>query len=215
MIIIHGSYRSRATRNIWLLEEIEIPWRLERVIQYYRPEAVENADGVIHTRSPQFLKRFSTGSIPVMQDGDFCLSESLAINLYLSKKYGGELRPKSSEDEAAWIQWALFGATSIEPPALAISTLSQSDSVADDKILAHERALYRPIKNLETVFAEHKWLTGTRFGVADINMAEIVRFASSRKNLFERFPLVKDWLARCQARPAFRRMWTLRNAEPA
>jgi len=56
---------------------------------------------------------------------------------------------------------------------------------------------------------------GGRFTVADINVAEIVRYAQAAPELFEKAPRVKAWLAACQARPAFKRMWAERDKEPA
>ena len=59
------------------------------------------------------------------------------------------------------------------------------------------------------------WLVGKRITVADINLAECVRYAQSAPELFEAAPNVKAWLAACHARPAFKSMWAKRDAEPA
>ena len=48
--------------------------------------------------------------IPTLKDGDFTLWESMAINLYLGKKYGDELYPDSLEDEARVWQWSFWAA---------------------------------------------------------------------------------------------------------
>jgi glutathione S-transferase len=85
MITIHGVYRSRGSRNIWLLEEIGRPWRLEPVIQAYRLADPAAPGAPRNTRSPDFLALNPQGAVPVMQDGDLVLSESLAINLYLAR----------------------------------------------------------------------------------------------------------------------------------
>ena len=52
-------------------------------------------------------------------------------------------------------------------------------------------------------------------GLADINMAEVVRYAQAHPPLMERFERVKRWLELCQSRPAFREMWRKRLDEPA
>ena len=59
------------------------------------------------------------------------------------------------------------------------------------------------------------FMVGDRFTVADINTAEIVRYASPAPELFEAAPRVKAWLGACQARPAFKTMWATRDKEPA
>jgi glutathione S-transferase len=43
----------------------------------------------------------------------------------------------------------------------------------------------------------------------------VVRYAQAAPGLFGGAPNVKTWLAACQARPAFRKMWAARDAEPA
>ena len=58
-------------------------------------------------------------------------------------------------------------------------------------------------------------IVGGRFTVADINTAEVVRYAMPAPELFEAAPRVTAWLAACHARPAFKAMWAKREAEPA
>jgi glutathione S-transferase len=56
---------------------------------------------------------------------------------------------------------------------------------------------------------------GGRFTVADINLAECLRYSQAHKPLIAAYPKTYAWLARCQARPAFQNMMATRNAEPA
>ena len=52
-------------------------------------------------KKPDFLAINPNGKVPGFADGNLNLFESLAINLYLAKKYGtGELYPTNLEDEA-------------------------------------------------------------------------------------------------------------------
>ncbi|WP_457661258.1 glutathione binding-like protein [Sinorhizobium medicae] len=55
---------------------------------------------------------------------------------------------------------------------------------------------------------------GGRFTVADLNLAEVFRYAMSQTTLFDSHPQVKSWLARCQSRPAFKAMMEERLKEP-
>ena len=95
-LTIYGCYRSRATRVIWLANELGLPFTHVPVIQAYRlPDP--NAAGVpLHTRSAEFLKVNPNGHIPSIDDDGFKLHESLAINLYLARKHGGPLAPKDA-----------------------------------------------------------------------------------------------------------------------
>jgi hypothetical protein len=60
------------------------------------------------------------GRIPAIDDNGFKLWESMAINLYLAKKHGSGLLPKTMEDEAQAIQWSFWVMTEVEKPALAV-----------------------------------------------------------------------------------------------
>ena len=78
---------------------------------------------------------------------------------------------------------------------------------------AHDRQI-RPLAALEAHLGAHSHMVGGRFTVADIHMAEIVRYAQPHKPLMERFARVNSWLDLCQARPAFKAMWAKRTEEP-
>lgn len=218
MITIHGVYRSRATRNIWLLEEVGQPWRLDPVIQGNRlPDP--HAPGVArNTLSPNFLALSPQGAVPVMEDGGFVLSESLAINLYLARTYGGDLGPRDPVEDALMQQWALYGATAVEPSALLLMYAHAQGRAATvegkAEIAELGEKLRRPLAVLEAHIAAHGHMVGGRFTVADINMAEIVRYAASDAQLMSAYPRLTAWLDHLHDRPAFQRMWSKRNAEP-
>jgi glutathione S-transferase len=93
MITIYGVLRSRASRNVWLAREAGIPFRHVPVIQVYRLPDPDAPGAPLHTRSPEFLRVNPNGRIPAMEDGGLVLAESLAINLYLAKRYGGTIGP--------------------------------------------------------------------------------------------------------------------------
>jgi glutathione S-transferase len=219
MLTIYGVYRSRATRPLWLAEEIGLTYALKPVIQAYRlPQA--DADGAaLSTQSPEFLAVNPMGSIPSMDDDGLVLHESLAITLYLAKKYGGELGPRDIAEDALMTQWGLFAATSIEPSALDLQKLLGSDKAdtEDGKAAAAALAkgLERPLDVLEGHLKENPHMVGGRFTAADIMVAEIIRYAQGYAPLFDARPALKAWLEACQGRAAFKAMWERRLQEPA
>lgn len=219
MITLYGMLRSRATRNIWLLEELKAPYTLKPVIQAYRLADPHAPDAPLNTLSPEFLKLSPAGAIPVMEEDGLLLTESLAINLYIARKFGGPLAPRDLREEAQMTQWALFGATWIESPALEITSTYGRDEAETEAgkalIAASVEKLARPLAVLEGHLATHSHMVGGRFTVADINMAEIVRYAQAHAPLMDRFGRVKSWLEHCQSRPVFKKMWAARLAEPA
>jgi len=219
MLKIYGVYRSRATRPLWLVEELGIPFEHVPIIQGYRVQEPMAPGARINTLSPEFLAINPMGSIPSMDDDGFVLHESLAITLYLARKYGGELGPKDINEEALMVQWSLFGATSIETPALKISSTigggKQDSEEGKTEIDVAARLLKRPFDVLEKHLAKNSHMVGGRFTVADINVAELVRYAQGHASLFDSRPALKAWIEACQARPGFKAMWDKRTAEPA
>lgn len=218
MLTIYGVYRSRASRNIWLAEELGIPFKSVPVTQHYRlPDALA-PDAPLNTRSPAFLKVNPNGHIPSIDDDGLVLHESLAINLYLARKHGGPVAAANVAEEGLLSMWSLWAATEVEPHAINIlyHRLGNPSGVKDPKVAdAAVEALKGPFGVLDKALEKSGWLVGDRFTVADINAAEIVRYAQAAPELFEAAPRVKAWLAACQARPAFKKMWADRDAEPA
>ncbi|WCR11628.1 glutathione S-transferase family protein [Paracoccus stylophorae] len=218
MLTIHGVTRSRASRIVWLCHEIGVPFRQVPVIQAYRLPDPFAADAPLNTRSPAFLKLSPAGAVPVIEDDGLVLSESMACTLYLARKYGPPFGPANPAEDGLMMQWTFHAVAGIETDALTLlflhgsgNTLSGSDAAAVAN--AAER-LVRPLRVVEDHLATHGHLVGGRFTVADINMAEVLRYAQGYHPLIERFPAILAWLADCQSRPAFRKMWQARLAEP-
>ncbi|WP_207102680.1 glutathione S-transferase family protein [Paracoccus shandongensis] len=218
MLTIHGVTRSRASRIIWLCHEIGLAFRQIPVIQAYRLADPDAPDAVLNTHSPAFLSLSPAGAIPVIEDDGLVLSESLAATLYLARKHGGAIGPADLAEDALMMQWSFYAATSIEPDALTILFLharSRLQSGEDQALVAHAaERLVRPLKVVEGHLSTRPYLVGDRFTVADINMAEVLRYAQGYGELMGQFPATMAWLEGCQSRPAFRQMWEARLAEP-
>lgn len=218
MITIHGVHRSRASRNIWLCHEMGLAFRHVPVIQAGRLADPLAPGAPLNTRSPEFLKVNPNGMIPAVEVDGMVLTESLAINLYLAKRSGGDLGPRTAGEEARMTEWALWAATGVEPHALNIlyhrvmKPEAERDAALAD---AGEAALRAPFAVLDAALAQDGFLVGGRFTVADLNTAEVVRYALPAPALFEAAPRVQAWLAACHARPAYQTMMEGRNAEPA
>jgi glutathione S-transferase len=216
MITIYGAARSRATRNIWFLKECGAEFRHVPVVQHYR---ADRAPGQMHTRSPEFLALSPEGAVPVMEHDGLVLAESLAINLSLAEVAGGDLGPRDRAEAARMTASGFHAATAIEPQAIRIlyAHMEGRADTAEGKaeIAAAAEALHRPLAVLEARIAAEGHPVGGRFTVADVNLAEVLRYAQGAPGLIEGFPAVAAWLRACQARPAYRAMWAMREAEPA
>ncbi len=218
MLKIYGLYRSRATRNIWLCDELGVPFTLVPVIQSDRAASPAAAGIPLNSKSPEFLKINPNGHIPSIDDDGLILHESLAINLYLAKKHGGPLAPANIAEDGQMTTWTAWALTEVEPRTIQIlynrvaKPVDQRDPKAADAAVA---ALKTPFAVLDKALAATGYVVGGRFTVVDINIAECVRYAAAAPELFEANPNVKAWLAKVQARPAYKAMMAKRELEPA
>jgi glutathione S-transferase len=218
MLTIYGVYRSRASRNIWLANELGIAFKHVPVIQQYRLTAAQAGDSPLHTRSPEFLKVNPNGHIPTIDDDGLVLHESLAINLYLARKHGGPLAPANPAEDGLVTMWSLWAATEVEPHSIQVlyHLAANRPEERDPKIAAAAiEALRAPFAVLDEALAATGHVVDGRFTVADINLAEVVRYAMPATALFDAAPRVKKWIAACHARPAFKTMMAKRETEPA
>lgn len=218
MLQIYGVTRSRASRIVWLCYELDLPFEQVAVVQAYRLPDPLAPDAPLNTLSPEFLALSPQGAIPVIRDGDLMLSESYACTLHLARSQGAPIGPQNASEDAQMQQWSLYAATAIESDALTVMKLhrpGQAQPGADQAALAAaSERLIRPLRVLEDRLSQHGYLVGDRFTVADLNMAEAIRYARGHDALFHDFPAVTAWLSTCQARPAFQHMWQDRLAEP-
>lgn len=116
-------------------------------------------------------------------------------------------------------QWAIYAMASVEPHSVVQNRYPKPGAPDAEAALAAceaaATALDRPFKVLDAHLKAEGHMVGGRFTVADINMAEVVRYAQGHPTLIGRYPAVEAWLKSCQDRPAFKAMWAKRTAEAA
>ena len=219
MLTIYGVYRSRASRNYWMAEELGIEFKSVPVIQARRVSNPLSPDAPLNTLSPEFLAVNPMAMVPAIKDGDLVLNESLAINLYLARKHGGPLAGKTVEEEGQISMWTMWAATEVEPYSVALVRIydhAQENSEAGKAgIAVASRTLKRPFDVLEQHLQNQDYIVGNRFTVADLNVAEVLRYAQTEAALFDSHPKVKAWIERCQSRDAYKAMQATRGNEPA
>jgi glutathione S-transferase len=219
MLTIYGVYCSRASRNYWMAEELGIPFKSVPVIQARLLADPLAADARLNTKSASFLAVNPMGLIPAIEDDGLVLAESLANNLYLARKHGGPLAGADVEEEGQMLAWTLWAATEVEPHTVKIVLTydNATENTPNGKavIEASVKSIERPLARLEKHLQTKDYVVGNRFTVADLNLAEVLRYAMSEGYLFEKHPRVKAWLARCHARPAFEAMMAGRRKEAA
>jgi glutathione S-transferase len=212
---IYGVLRSRATRPIWMARELGLAFEHVPVIQHYRLADAGAVDAPLNTQSPTFRAVNPNGLVPSIDDDGFVMHESMAITLYLARKHGGPLAPRDVREEGLMTMWTLWAATECEEPALRAMQNAAAVKTRDAAVYDAGVAALKPrFAVLEKALGEGGgYLVGGRFTVADLNVAEIVRYAQAAPELFAESPNVQGWIAACQSRPAFVAMMAERNAE--
>ena len=205
MIKLYGITQSRAFRPLWLLEELGLEY--EQVGLDYRGKALEAAD---------YRAINPNGRIPTLVDGDLVLWESMAIDLYLARKYGTEagLWPRTVEGEALAWQWSFWVMTEIEHPLLTVLMHSRvlPEAKRDAARASRNRGvLQAPFGVLDEALRDRDYLVEGRFTVADLNVAAVLSWCKPARVPLDAFPNLGAWLARCLARPARKRA---QNAAP-
>lgn len=207
-LTIYGTARSRTARVLWMAKELGLAF-----------EHVPLAMGDAALKQPPFLKINPAGRVPAIDDDGFVMAESLAINLYLARKYGDQatpsLAPASLEQEARIWQWSSWAMTDLEGP-LNLIHLHRSffpPEKRDSKIAETAEAhVQRPLAMLNSILAESAYLLGERFTVADLNAASVLSASRLSAISMTPFPHVADWAKRCQGRPAALAVQAMREA---
>ncbi len=198
MLKIYGTLSSRATRCLWMLEEMGQPYEL--VEKSAHPDDLQTAE---------YLRLNPNARIPTLVDGDLVVWESLAINLYLAQKYEGPMHSGSPEVQAQATQWSIWATLELETLAMdllhhraLLAELAREASHAErDELL-----LQKPLGVLNGALVGREYLLGNDFTVADLNLAAILRWAKVAGLDFSSVPEVERWLDVCFARPAYGRM---------
>ena len=205
-VTIYGVFRSRASRNIWLCNEMNLPFVHVPVIQAYRLPDNGAGHAGMTTQSPAFLALNPAGQIPILDDDGLVLTESLAINLYLAKKHGSALGPKDAAEDGLMTMWSFWAITEAEGHALKIlynRALRPEAERNEAEARASIEALRKPTAVLEGHLENREYLAGDRFTVADLNVASVYSYAKPAPEVFEKAPRVLAWLDAALARPAF------------
>ena len=193
MIKLYGVPMSRAFRSLWALEEIGVEYESVPV------------NFVGDSKKPQYLAINPNGRIPALVDGALALFESMAINLYLAKKYDGGLQPKALEDEARAVQWSFWGMTELEPHLLKMllnRVMLPEDQRDASEADAGEEALQAPLRVLDGALTDRSFLLGDAFSIADLNVASVLSWAIFVGLDLSGVARVKAWFDACLGRPA-------------
>ena len=204
-IRFYYSPMSSATRALWALEELGVPFEKVRV---------DISKG--EQKKPEFLAINPMGKVPAMVDGDAKLFESLGIILHLGDRYGVEknLWPKPGTSERAEaFTWSAWGTVTLLDAAAVYAMHTNGDlhfalppERRDREMAAHAKRTWETCMESTERRLEREFFVGTTFSLVDVANASPVMFGANIGKLpLEPYKNVEAWLKRCQARPAFSR----------
>ncbi|WP_458095053.1 glutathione S-transferase family protein [Roseomonas sp. WA12] len=210
MITLHHLNNSRSQRVLWLLEELEVPYEIRR---YERDPATMLAP-------PELRAVHPLGKAPVITEDGMVVAETGAIVEYVLARYGqGRLVPPEG-GPAFWQyrHWMHHAEGSAMPPlvmtlifgSLAKRVPAPMQAAAQGMAELLQKGIVDP--NLERLkdywneaLAETGWFAGPEMTAADVMMSFPLEAAAGRSPFGPGRPNPGAFLARIQARPAYRR----------
>jgi len=201
MIQIYGSPKSSSGRCFWALEEVGAKY--ERVPLNFQTK---------EHKSEKYLKLNPNGKVPTLVDGDFKIFESVAINNYLAEKHMPALLGSNLQERALVQQWTAWALSELQPPM--VRMLIQVFFVPADKrdasVMEKGKEEAVPLfKILDQHLANHKYMVGDEFTLADINVASVVHIYAMIQLDISECKNILRWLDLLKERPAFKRVAAL------
>jgi glutathione S-transferase len=190
-----GQGQARDMRVRWALEEVGQPYDV-RLVSFARLKKAEH----------RALQPF--GQIPTYEEGDLALFETGAIVLHIAETHAG-LLPNDANGRARAIMWMFCALNTIEPP---IVEEEMTGYVEADKPwyearlpIMHDR-IRRRLGELSLRLGDVDWLDGA-FSAGDLMMVMVLRRLNG-SDLLAEFPKLLAYVARGEARPAFKRAFS-------
>ncbi|WP_129793089.1 glutathione S-transferase family protein [Sphingosinicella sp. CPCC 101087] len=175
------------------VRDIRLRWALEEAGLSYSVRSTSFDD-----RGPEHLKHQPFGQVPYLTDGDISIFESGACLLHLARK-SDKLMPRDAAGEAETLQWVIAGLNSLEMVTVPWWFLSFSEG-RENGLTGWLRMR---LGHLEAVLRDREWLAASRFTVADLLMADILRVPDLRE--FAASPVIDAYIERVCDRQAFRK----------
>jgi glutathione S-transferase len=181
----------RDFRVRWMLEEIELPYRV-RLLD------AEDQKGAAYRAMQPF------GQVPVMEEDGAVIFETGAILLHLAERTG-KLLPSDPRQRAQALSWLIAALNSVEPFIMNLVEMDVFEK--DGEIKARRRpgvvaTARRRLGEVEAALGDRDYLAGD-FSIADMLMAGIVRMVP--RDILADFPKLTGYRERCLSRPAFKR----------
>lgn len=187
---------------------IRVRWALEEVGQPYvvRPVSFQAM------KEPAHLALHPFGQIPTYEEDGLSLFETGAIVLHLAQLHAG-LLPDDPAARARAASWMFAALNTVEPPILELATatiIEGSKPWAAQRLPLVKDYVRARLAQLSRYLGEATWLEG-EFSAGDLMMVSVLLRARP-SGLLDEFPNLAVYVARGEARPAYRRAFAAQLA---
>ena len=183
-----------------LARDMRVRWALEET---GRPYAVRLVSFKA-MKEPDHLALHPFGQIPTYEEGDLALFETGAIILYIAERHDG-LLPKEPNGRARGIAWMFAALNTVEPPILDRETTAlteRGETWGEARLRLTEDRIRIRLTQLSARLGDDDWLDGA-FSAGDLLMVSVLMRLGPP--ILDEFPNLAAYVARGQARPAYRR----------
>ncbi|MGB3339120.1 MAG: glutathione S-transferase family protein [Devosia sp.] len=191
-----------------LARDMRVRWALEEVGQPYDVLLVSFKQ----MKEPVHRAKQPFGQIPTYEEGDLTLFETGSILLHIAERHGS-LLPEDANAKARAITWMFAAVGTVEPPIvdLEVAELVEGDKPwsAERLHLVKDRIRHR-LRELSDSLGGADWIDGA-FSAADIMMVHVLRRLEG-SGILEEFSTLSAYIARAEARPAYRRAFVAQLA---
>jgi glutathione S-transferase len=188
-------------RGRGLARDMHVRWALEEVGQPYDVRLLSFSE--MKEAAHRALHPF--GQIPTYEEGDLALFESGAIVLHIAERHAG-LLPDDANARARAVTWMFAALSTIEPPIVnrEIAILLERDKTwYQARLPAVENRIRDRLGQLSNRLGDGDWLDG-EFSAGDLLMVGVLRRLSG-SGILDEYPNLAAYVARGEARPAFKR----------
>ena len=188
-------------RGRGLARDMPVRWALEEVGQPYEVRLLSFKA----MKEPAHLALHPFGQIPTYEEGGLALFESGAIVFRIAERHAG-LLPDDADARSRAIAWMFAALSTVEPPIVdyTMATLFERDKTwYGERLALLEDRLRARLGELSSRLGDADWLDGA-FSAGDLLMVSVLRRLSA-SGLLEKYPNLSAYVARGQARPAFKR----------
>lgn len=191
-----------------LARDMRVRWAFEEVGQPYDVRLVSFEA----MKEPPHMALHPFGQIPTCEHGELVLFESGAIVLHIAQRHAG-LLPDDPDARARAIAWMFAALNTVEPPIVEREQVPYAEGdkpwYAARLPLIEDRVRVR-LDQLSRRLGSAEWLDGA-FSAGDLMMVLVLRRLEGTGLLAE-YPNLEAYVARAQARPAYRRAFEAQRA---